>query len=1021
MEFRILGPVEVLHDGQRIGLAGPKPRTLLAALLLEPGRTVAIERLVDGIWGEQPPSTAVALVQTYVSSLRRTLAAIGGQDLIATRPPGYAIDVEPRLVDLGRFHELAAAGRAAAADGRHEEAVERLGTALALWRGPALEGLGEAFIRAAAVRLDELRLVVTEERVASELALELTPGTVAELAELVHAHPLRERLRGQLMLALYRTGRQADALSTYREGRAALIDELGIEPGQELQSLHDAILQGDLELPRRSAPVEEAPQTPSQLPPATADFVGRAAQVAQVREVLGDTSDAMPVCAVSGKAGTGKTALAVHVAQQLLPSFPDGQLYAMLRGAGAPVTPGEVLARFLRALGVNSADLPESVEERSALYRSQLRGRRVLVVLDDAVNADQVRPLLPGGAGCAVLVTSRVRLAALAGATLLDLDVLPADEALLLLGRVAGEDRVASDPAAARETVTLCGQLPLAVRTAGARLAARAHWPVAHFARRLSDERRRLDELSVGDLEVRASLALSYADLGDVERSAFRRLGLLGAPDFAPWIAAPLLDLPVPDAEQVVERLVDARLLDPAGVDVSGQVRYRLHDLLRVYARECAEAEETAEDRAAALTRLLGNWLWLVNQAAAKAPSGVLRLRGDCAAELPVDPFLADELLADSGAWFEAEQQNLVTAVERASALDLDSIACELAAALVASPVAVRNQFDEWWRTHDAGLTAARRAGNRRGEAMLLAGLGQLRYEQDRFTDAHRYLHDALTAFREVKDAHGEATVLATLSTVSREQGHFAESARYLGQARTAFSDLGDEHGVAYAAYGLGTIHREQGRFPEALAAFDDALAAYQATGSRRGEGLTLRGIGLVHRAEGRLAYAAELSEQAIAVFDEVDDLLHGAYARQSLAKVRIRQGRGSEAFGPLQASLATCVQLGDRYGEALMLRTLGELHLADGALDEADDDLRRALDLWQELDVPLFTARTLRDLSTLHAARGDATAAAASLDEALTIFQTFDAREYNELTAVGDDGERAQIRDNHPVRNPAP
>jgi DNA-binding SARP family transcriptional activator len=1002
MDFRILGPIEVLHDGQRIALAGPKPRTLLAALLLEPGRTVATDRLVDGVWGEQPPGTAGALVQTYISSLRRTLTPVAGRDLIATRPPGYALDIDPAHVDLSVFHGLAAAGREAAAAGRHREAADQFRAALALWRGPALAGLGEHFLRAAAVRLDELRLVVTEERLAAELAIGLTPGTIAELAELVHAHPLRERLRGQLMLALYRSGRQADALTVYREGRAALIDELGIDPGPELRTLHDQILRNDATLlaaPSSPAPPPPAdePRAPTQLPPAIADFVGREEQVAQAKAVL--TGRGTPICAVSGKAGTGKTALSVHVAQQVAASFPDGQLYAGLRGAAAPVLPAEVLARFLRALGVPSTDVPESLEERAALYRSTLGGRRVLVVLDDAINAEQVRPLLPGSAGCAVLVTSRIRLAALAGAALLDLDVLPADEALALLGRVAGQERVAADPAAAQATVALCGYLPLAVRTAGARLAARSHWPVAHFARRLSDERRRLDELSVGDLEVRASLALSYADLGEVERSAFRRLGLLGVPDFAPWIAGPLLDRPVHEAEQVVERLVDARLLDPAGVDAAGQVRYRLHDLLRVYARECAEAEESVDERSAALTRLLGTWLWLVSRAAAQAPSGVLRLRGDRGAERPLEPDLADDLLSDAGAWFEAEQQNLVTAVERASALDLDEIACELAAALVASPVAVRNQFDEWWRTHDAGLTAARRAGNRRGEAMVLAGLGQLRYEQDRFADAHRYLHDALAAFREVKDAHGEATVLATLSTVSREQGHFAEAARYLDQAQTVFTELADDHGVAYAAYGLGTIHREQGRFPAALDAFDKALRAYRSVGSRRGEGLTLRGIALVHRAEGRLAFAAELSQQAIAVFAEVGDRLHEAYARQSLAKVRIREGRGPEALAPLHASLATCIELGDRYGEALMQRTLGELHLATGALADAERHLVPALRMWQELDVPLFAARTLRDLSILHAARGDSAASASALDEALDIFRTFDSREYRELT----------------------
>lgn len=1039
MDFRILGPVEVVDRGTRLPLAGPKPRTLLAALLLEPGRTVPVDRLVGGIWGDQPPSTAGALVQTYVSSLRRTLAPAAGRDVIVTRPPGYALDIDPGQVDVVRFEARTTDARRSAGAGRHRDAIDLYDAALALWRGPAVEGLGESFMQAARARLDELRLVVTEERVAAALALGATPDLVAELAELVHAEPLRERLRGHLMLALYRSGRQADALGVYRDARAALVGELGIEPGPELRALHQAVLRGDQDLlsqdrpragaaPERAARDQHAPagdptepppplapaaeeprqpepepvRPPSQLPPSTADFVGRAEQVHSALALLSaEPTGAVTVCAVSGKAGTGKTALAVHVAQRALAEFPDGQLYAPLRGATAPELPGEVLARFLRALGVTAPDLPESVEERAALYRSTIAGRRVLVVLDDAVNAEQVRPLLPGSASCAVLVTSRVRLGGLEGATLLDLDVLPADESLALLRKVVGADRVDAEPKAARETVALCGYLPLAVRTAGARLAARPHWPLTLFARRLSDERRRLDELAVGDLEVRASLAVSYSGLGGVEQAAFRRLGLLGVGDFASWIAAPLLDVPLADAERVVEHLVDARLLDPAGLDGTGQLRYRLHDLLRVYARERAEAEEPVAERSAAVTRTLGSWLWLVNRAVLLAPTGVLRLGRDDAAEVPVDGHLAQELLADPNAWFEAEQANLVAAVEQAGRMDLDGIACQLAASLVASPVAVRNRFDEWWRTHVAGLAAARRAGNRRGEAMLLTGLGQLRYEQDRFADAHRYLHDALAGFREVRDGRGEATVLATLSTVSREQGHLAEAVRYLDQARAAFEELGDDGGLAYATYGLGTIHREQGRFDEALTAFDVALEAYRTTGSRRGAALALRGIGLVHRAQGRLPYAAELFEQAIAAFAEIGDRLHEAYATQSLAKVRIRQGRGVEAAGPLAECLRVCLDLGDRYGEALMLRTIGELHLATGDLDAAEDCLRRSLRLWRELDVPLFTARTLRDLATLHTARGNPAEAAEAHAAALEIFRTYDSREFREMTEL--------------------
>jgi DNA-binding SARP family transcriptional activator len=505
LEYRLLGPVEAWWGGMPVRLGGPKPRALLAVLLLRAGQVVPADALVDAIWGEEPPDTARALVQSYVSALRRALPGEAGET-IQTRSPGYVLEPGPGRVDLVRFEELTAQGRRAAAEGDHRSAARALREALALWRGPALGGVGGA-LRGEAVRLEEARQAALEERISAELEIAGQEADLAtELTALVAAHPTRERLRGQLMLALYRLGRQADALAVYGEGRAVLADELGIDPGPELNRMHEAVLRADPGLlpgrravgPTPAARTGGAPRPVSLLPPALGDFTGRETESAQVAEWLTGPRGAMPVVVVSGPAGVGKSALAVQAAHRVAERYPDGQLYAELHGFSEPVPPGEVLGRLLRALG---ADPPEDPAERGDLFRSLVAGRRVLLVLDDAGSESQVRPLLPGSASCGVLVTSRTRLGGLVGARRTDLDVLDDVCGLELLARVIGTTW--GDPreeSAARRIVDLCGGLPLALRIAGARLAIRRHWTPSMLADRLADEHRRLDELSVGDL-----------------------------------------------------------------------------------------------------------------------------------------------------------------------------------------------------------------------------------------------------------------------------------------------------------------------------------------------------------------------------------------------------------------------------------------------------------------------------------------------------------------------------------------
>ncbi|MEI5520580.1 BTAD domain-containing putative transcriptional regulator [Streptomyces brasiliscabiei] len=1033
LEFRLLGPVEAWHGDRPLRLGGPKPRALLAVLLLRAGQVVPADALVDVIWGDEPPDTARALVQTYVSALRRALPAEAAE-AIETRPPGYVMRPGVGRVDLAEFETRTADARRASADGDHAEAARRLREALELWHGPALGGVGDA-LRGEAGRLEEARQAALEERIAAELeAGGHEAELVTELTALVGDHPARERPRAQLMLALYRLGRQADALAVHAEGRAVLAEELGLDPGPELTRLYEAILRADPALlapaataaapaPREPAAV---PRPVSLLPPAIGDFTGREEELARVVAGLTGAREAMPVVVVSGAAGVGKSALAVQAAHRVAEYYPDGQLYAELHGFSEPVPPSEVLGRLLRALG---ADPPEDTAERGDLFRSLVAGRRILLVLDDANGEAQVRPLLPGSASCGVLVTSRARLGGLVGARRTDLDVLDDARGLELLTRVTGPDRTPDDPreqAAARRIVELCGGLPLALRIAGARLATRRHWTPSVLAERLADEHRRLDELSVGDLEVRAGLGLSYQALDGCARRVLRRVAALGSADVALWTVAALSGTSEDEAEEILERLLDAQLITCPGTDHVGQPRYRLHDLVRVYAGERAEAEDPVEDRTAAVGRALSAGLWLMDRVTEKSPSGAVTLRqrltpkgrgavthaapprgrdqprGTESRETtepptPVGARTTHRALQDPFAWFDAEADTLTNAVERAAAMGLHTLACEAAAALCSSSFAIKNRFDAWWRSHDAALAAARRAEDRSGEALLIIGLGQLRYEQDRIAESQEYFRTAERICTELGDVRGRSAALAGLGSACREVGELRDAERALTDAADGFRRVGDDTGVGVACRYGGSVRLELGDQEGAFPLLDESLRAYRRLGSRRGEALALRTLSLVHRSLGAYEEAARVAEQALEILRALGDPHMAAYALRARAKARIRLGHVREAEAELHEIVEVCRVHEDRFGEALTLRTLGECALADGRPADAEGLLTVSAALWDVLALPLPRARALRNLSVVRAALGDRAGAQALRAEAMAVFDTCEARERDE------------------------
>lgn len=608
MWFRVLGPLEVIGAAGRLSFP-PRQRTVLSMLLLEPNRVVTIERLVDALWDNTPPSTAKEQVRICVSAIRRNLAAGGQPDIIVTRPPGYSIQCTDHELDLMAFNYLAAIGRRGLGRGLPDDAAGAFRDALQLWRGTIpLPGVRSQLVQSIGTQLAERRLALVEEYIDVRLRLGRHHELTSELAELVAANPFRERLRAQLMIALYRAGRQAEALHTYRLGRKLFMEQLGLEPGAELRRLERAILAGevaDLLEPEASRAVPVRAAVPRLLPADIGDFNGRRDLIGQVRTALCGPRDAgsraMPIVVIAGRPWLGKTTLAVHVAHALGGEYPDGQLFARLGGAARPSNAREVLARFLGALGVPGRAVPDSLEERTDMYRNLLSDRRVLVVLDDVAGEQQVAPLLPGGPTCSVIMTSRTRLTALSGATTLSIGPLDVRESVELLAKTVGQERVDTEAGDIALLADLCAGEPLALRLAADRLKSQPHWPVRDLVVRLSDDRRRLTELSYGGLDLVAMINEIWQRLSPLARRLLYRVSLLGDLRLQGWMCAPLLDVAEQDAEDALTALLDAGLLDIERQD--GQVVFQLRGLLRAFARQLAVEETSFGDTGLAAER----------------------------------------------------------------------------------------------------------------------------------------------------------------------------------------------------------------------------------------------------------------------------------------------------------------------------------------------------------------------------------------------------------------------------------
>ncbi|MGW0200874.1 BTAD domain-containing putative transcriptional regulator [Nonomuraea sp. NPDC003201] len=976
-------------DRQPVELSG-KQSALLASLLLNVNSVVSQSRLLAALW-ENPPPSAVANLQSYVARLRRALPP-GAR--ILTRGSGYVLQTAPEEVDLLAFDEEVRQARLQAERGEARAAIEGFRRALALWRGSPAEGArlwGDM-----PARVTDLAERRTEAQLDyAEIRLDLGPDqeVIDDLRDLLSGQPLRERAWHLLMLAHARAGQRDRALEAYRQARGVLVRELGIEPGRDLRQLQATILNGGLP----SATAGPPGGAVCQLPPDIADFVGRREELAAaVGTLRTDPAAAVPSCAISGQGGVGKTALAVHVAHLLRPDFPDGQLYVNLRGAGIHrVDPEEALGRFLRALGVDSAAVPSGLDQRAELYRDRLANRRYLVVLDDAADEGQISPLLPGTPGCAVLITSRQRLPALPAARMIDLPVMPSGEALELLRRLIGAGRAATEPGDAARLVDLCGGLPLAVRIAGAKLAARPHWSLGRLVTRLSDTGSRLRQLSHGSQEVRASLAVGYQGLTPAARRLFRLLGLIEAPDFTVWTAAALLDLPHREAEDLTEQLADVRLLDVAGLDPSGQTRFRFHDLTRAYARECAEAEEHADERSAAVLRALSAWLTLARQAHVRLCGGDYRLpRGR-------SPLWQPEIVVrDPLAWVEAERAGIVAGVRQSAALGADELCWELASSVV-SLFETRSFYDEWRTTHETALGSARAAGNVRGQATVLNGLAELFLAQYDMRRSEEFLEESLELFEKAEDGHGHALALVNMAELRGLQGRHADALACYDQAAEALALTGDRGTEIAVLRGIGRIHVSQGRLDLAAPVVRRAMRLAEDTGDVRSCEFARVLLGEIELARGDSAAAESCFSLAMACFDGLGFPRGTAYASLALASARLAQRdfTGAERF--LRRSLAVYRNVGERLGEARVLLTFAELRRLQRRFDEAVATLTGVVAICRAAPFPRRHGHALRALGEVHRDAGDLPAAVSAWRRSLEVLRAISSSEAGEVAAL--------------------
>jgi DNA-binding SARP family transcriptional activator len=921
LAIRILGPVELHAPDGMIPLPRRHHRALLAILALDTRRAVGVNRLTSLLWGDHPPRTHRANIATRVSELRAILAGIGID--IRASGVGYLLDAPPEIIDAHMFLRDALAW---ARVDDVEAARDGLRAALALWRGPVF---GDDLVAAPlATELDNARVRAYEDLFDRELRLGRHREVIDEIRSAAAANPTHERLLGQLMSALYRTGRGSEALTAYDRWRQWLREELGGDPGAELRSLHLAILRDDADgigpapaEPRAAGTFQ--PAVPRTLPPAITDLTGRDVELRHLADLL-RPDQPVRLITISGPPGIGKTAVALAAAHAAREAYPDGQLYASFRDGEAQ--PFEVLHRFLGALGVTGEAVPPTADERSDLFRSLVTDRRVLIVLDNAADDVQLAPLIPAGDSAKVIVTSRTDVGAAMGRAAVRLELLDEDHARDLLERVVGAERVRADPAAARIVVLRCGRLPLALRIAAAKLAARPHWSMSKLADMLDDERGRLDQLRHGQLDLRASLQLSYAGLSPAARRLLAHLGDLDLPEIAVWLCAAVLDTSLATAETTLEELADAHLLDVAGADATGHFRYRMHDLLRLFAAECAHAAEPA-DLATARDRTFRAALDLALAWRRHMNGGDYYYLPPVIDPWPLEPAFARQMCERPATAFEQERNTFTALVGRAVRDGSVAVAGELSQVVAVMFVFCQHQ-DQSAELADTVRRAAEAAGDRRTQAVA--------------------------AFQ--------------LAVATGSAAAYDESLVHLHEVVRLLTELGDARGAMLGRVQVGLTYNIMGRTDDAEATFAECQREIDPDRDRGVAAFVIRNIGQIAMVRGDLDEADRLLDESVDAYRRLGGSRSLAQALFWRGLLRVRQGRPDDAIREFDDSMQLCREIEEPLGQVYGLRGIAAAYEAQGFVDLARETLRTALRIARQPAPTHTETGTLRAIEELEA-----------------------------------------------------
>jgi DNA-binding SARP family transcriptional activator len=994
-QFCLLGPIMVRSSGAIIPVQGAKLRAALAVLLLSQGRAVSLDDLVETLWGSEPPPAARATIRNHMMRLRKALGAEGAR--ITAQSHGYRIRVQASEVDVSLFEGKLSAVRTAVRNESWDSAARLAREALALWRGEPLADVDSELLKMREVpRLAELRLQALEMRISADLYLGRHADVITELQQLASVHPLREQLHANLMLALYRAGRQAEALAAYQRARRVLMAEIGSEPGTGLRDMHQKILTADPALIAKSDAltglpgqvgtgdaVPAAAEVRYSLPPDTAAFTGRGEELDQITAAVAGAAGpggVVTVSAIDGMPGVGKTALAVHIAHELSDKFPDRQLFIDLHAhtpGREPLAAEDALAGLLAAAGVDPRFVPGDLDGRAAVWRDKMAGQRALLVLDNAGSSAQVGPLLPGGGECVVLVTSRRHLGDLPCAvTPVLLDVLPAGRAEEMFTRLV--PRAGADPAGVADVVRLAGFLPMAVSLLARVFARHRSWTLADLA---GETRAGLLTLTAEHHSIAGAFEVSYRHLDPARRRFFDLLGLHPGTTIDSYAAAALAGAGPGEVGRLLDGLHGEGLLTE-----TGHRRYGMHDLLRRYARDHAAADPGGEQ---ALSRLLDYY----QHTAALAQE---RLARQARPGPPPAAPAAGPVLENAGqalAWARAERDSLLACLDHVTRASQHARVIALTGAL-AELLRRDGPWAEAITRHAVAVQSARHLGDQLGQADALNNLGTVRRLTGDYLGAAGDLEQALAIYRDLDEQVGQANALSNLGDVQRMTSDYPAAGRDLEQALAIYRDIGDRIGQAHALSSLGTVRQLTGDYLGAAGDVERALAIYRDIGDRIGQAGALNNLGAVRRETGNYLGAAGDLEQALTIYRDIGDRIGQAHALNNLGTVRRLTGDYVGAAGDLEQALAIYRDLGSRIGQANALSYLGVVRRDTGDYLGAAGDLEQALAIYRDLGNRLDQATTLNYLGVVRRDTGDYLGAAGDLEQALAIYRDVGARD---------------------------